>query len=248
MNLVFEKLSQSLAANQVWPVGIAAEELRIVSAFWPVTVELRKGGLVVGIASNMQAGDFVRDVPFDEARITNGANAQSVAIALASGGMGSDRITGEVSVVDGSLSLTQANRAFWGGTYIGASPANYPHVQCWNPAGSGRTYAVRSVVVTAQSNTPIGLRLHTAALSTSSGALASKLGGGASAAAETRWQQNPTLIGAVGLSVLYVGANAPLSFDLQEPIIMPPGYGVIAMAESVNVALSASFQIIEVQS
>src|SRR5687767_12346484 len=97
-NLVFEKLTQSLAANETWRLRIAADYFRIAASSWPLTVRVSKDNRELGSMSNLQAGDYVNGVPFDSVEIINGANAQSVTVQLAGGGVGSDRVLGEVSV------------------------------------------------------------------------------------------------------------------------------------------------------
>ncbi|SOD41605.1 hypothetical protein [Nitrosovibrio sp. Nv4] len=239
---VFEKLTQALAANQLWPLKIAANEARIVASSYPVTLEFRRMGQSIGSASNVQAGDFFRGVDFDEVVLKNGATAQSITLGLVSGQSGSDRVTGEVSVISGEVSRTKSGVAYAVGGYQAAVVAEYGYVYLWNPPASGKRLVVGEIAGCAEALGVWGVRSTVSQIGTAWGNLpGNKLIGGAGSVA--------TLY--VGTQVAHTGV--PLTgykssttefgkIGLIEPVIVPAGYGVGVWCSGVNELVRGSFQ------
>lgn len=244
-SLVFEKLAQSLAANQTWPLQIAGDFFRIEAAEWPVTVEIMNAGRVVGRMANVRAGDFVRDIAFDQVRILNGATAQAVTVQIAGGGVGSDRVVGEVSVIEGGVQRTKAGQAFWASKNVFAVAGQYSHCQLWNPVGSNKRAVVTELAFDASvANTLVSISSSTAPIAVIGNVAASKLlGSGAVAACELRMENNAAMLG-TGM----VGLTAEVPTRIQkfsEPIVLMPGSGVMVVGAVVNVAVRGNFQFFE---
>lgn len=246
--LVFEKLTQSLAAGQVWRLTIAADFFRIAAAAWPVKVRILKAGRILGEMDGWQAGDFVRDVQFDAVEVVAGSIAQTVTVQIAGGGVGSDRVLGEVSVISGEVARTDAGIAFFASSSYGPSTGEYAFVQLWNPAASQRVVVLSKIVVCSNSAgySSISIRENQAALG---GVDAggpngnNKKIGGAASECEVR----------IGSSVSYPisnriawglvsAAQATNTVEFNEPVIIPPGRGVIVVPSEFDRALSASFE------
>ncbi len=247
-NFVFERYSQSLGAGQMWRASIAANEIRIAEAFWPVSVELRRGGRTIGTASNMLAGDYVRGVDFDEWVVINGGNPQTVTVKLASGQSGSDRIAGEVSVISGEVQRSKSGASFWGGGGISAAAGVYSHCQLWNPVASPKLLVVRQIMVTGGPGVAGGFNIMSsssplASLFSTANALPKKLGGVVSVA-ENRIENNAVKLGGF-LAGIYTMAGESKTFTLAEPIIVSPGYGLIVVGYQVNQYSSCIFQFYE---
>lgn len=246
MNLVFEKLKQTLAANQTIQIGIAANFFSLTKCAWPVTVTLLQDNQIIGRAVDMLAGDFLEDIEFDAVWITNGAIAQEVGWQITGGNAGSTRVMGEVSVINGELNRVKANQCF-----IGVSASINVAGQCsagqlWNPAASGKNLVLNKVSVmsgTGGANMAYWLNRHNAALTTlMAGMPQSKLIGGAAPVAEIRTAANAAMIGAQLAYVGTPGVYESKDFQLAEPVIVPPGYGFVVQATIVNVASFATFQ------
>lgn len=245
-SLVFEKLAQSLAANQTWPLQIAGDFFRVESCEWPVTVEIMSAGRVVGRMANVRAGDFVRDIVFDQVRVVNGATAQAVTVQIAGGGVGSDRIVGEVAVIEGGATRTKAGQAFAGANKTAAAAGQYPHVQLWNPAASGKRVIVSEIGIDTSVAGDVAVRWSNAALAalaTNPNGVSKMLGGGGSAA-EVRAEANAAILGAGQLYGI-AAATTHIIHKLTEPMIINPGYGVIVVAVTVATSVRGNFQFYE---
>lgn len=230
-SLVFEKLAQTLAAAEQWRIGVAGDFFRVAGCDWPVTVALYLGGREVGRMSGVQAGDYVRDVPFDQVHIINGATAQAVSVQIAGGGVGSDRVLGEVSVIEGGRARTLAGQAF--GATFGATPAagNYQFFQLWNPAGTGKRVVVQEITVLSDQTAvsqAVRLAFHAAAVGAVRAVNPRKLRAGPAPSCEVRElaQATPILAGgAMGFTWVSKGQVQPIV--LKDPLIILPGEGLL---------------------
>jgi hypothetical protein len=244
MSLVFEKLSQLLLANESWRMGIAGDFFRVSGADWPVTVTLYQGGREIGRMVGMQAGDYVRDVAFDLVRIDNGSIQQSVVVQIAGGGVGSDRVVGEVSVIDGGYSRTIAGSSFWAGAGHAGVPGLYSQLQLWMPPASGKVAAVKAIYVGRGVAGGVQLRYETvtAAVALSNGR--SKRLSGAASAAALKLDSVGSLAGQQ-MAAFYIQASATQKIELQEPIAVEPGYGLSVYGSEANAVIEVAFDFHE---
>lgn len=244
MNLIYEKLSQTLAAAAVWPLFMAGDEFRIAAAQWPVNVELRKNGQVIGTMSNMLAGDYVRDVPFDAVVITNGSTAQQVTVQIVGGGVGSDRVLGEVSVIDGGKQRVLSGASFFYGGTQAAVAAQYAYVGVFNAAAAGgKNIIVNQIGAKLSGVASCILRRSAAAVGAVGVGGASKFIGGAASVIGIGYSGSNAVLGAGFLA--YGGRYTPGQtnfFRPTEPMIVPPGTGLYIEVDTVNIGIdSASF-------
>lgn len=241
-NLVFEKLAQSLGASAVWRLGIAADFFRIVESAWPVKVRILKAGRILGTMEGWQAGDYLRGVDFDAVEIENGANAQAVTVQIAGGGVGSDRVIGEVSVIDGGMARTKAGVAFIASEYISTSAGNYGHVQLWNPAGSGKRLIVEAINASLGSASTIALCKHNARLAAPIVVPESKRIGGADVSvAEVVEYQAASVAGSSFWTVL--GQNV-VEKRFFEPVVIEPGNSILVRSLA-GVGVNCAFEYYE---
>jgi hypothetical protein len=97
-----DKITQSLAAHQPWPVDVAGSYFRLLSlsAAVGVTVRIWQGGKVVYRAADVLDGFWVRPAGgFTRVDVLNGATPQDVAVVVGHGDAGYDRYSGSVSIV-----------------------------------------------------------------------------------------------------------------------------------------------------
>lgn len=246
--LVFEKLTQYLSAGQVWRLTIAADFFRIAAAAWPVKVRILKAGRILGEMDGWQAGDFVRDVEFDAVEVEAGAIAQAVTVQIAGGGVGSDRVLGEVSVISGEVARTDAGVAFFGSTSVSAVPGQYSFVQLWNPAGTGKSAVVTKVLVgsTSAALASISVRANQVALgATDVGApngSAKKIGAPTSQC-EVRNGASATYPVSERIAwALFSAGVGTGQVEFNEPVIVEPGRGLVVVASEADRGIAGSFE------
>lgn len=242
-NLVFEKISQALTAAKRLEIGIAGSFLRLSECAWPVTVTLLKGGRVIGSMSNMQAGDYVDNVEFDGVLVVNGATEQTVGIQIADGGAGSNRVLGEVAVIDGGRARTISGQAFIGQAWQPGVAGQYPHVQILNQAGSGKNVVIEGFAATGAAAGYINIRDYSTALTLASNGKCKKIGGAASSA-ELRVGSNASVLGGSPLIGAYMAASGNYSYKFNEPIILVPGQGILGQG-ALAADLTLAFEFFE---
>lgn len=245
MNLVFEKLAQFLAAGEVWRLNIGADFFRVVSADWALKVRILKAGRILGEMDGWQAGDYLRGVEFDAVEIENGVTAQSVTVQIAGGGVGSDRVIGEVSVIDGGMARTRAGSAFFGGTSAAAAAGFYSAVQLWNPAGSGKELIVSKAIIGCSLDATGYIRASNVALTNDGSAFGSKYLGGAGTVAKFMRSSAEATIPGSPLIIVMTKAGVSEWVEFREPVIIPQGYGLITVMNSVNAAVVFSAEFSE---
>lgn len=235
MALVFEKITQSLAASDIWRLKIAGASFRLVAATYAVTVRLFSGGRDIGAMSGMLAGDYAEAVQFDEIWIENGAAAQKVSLQIMAGGAGSDRVLGEVSVIDGGRAKVLAGVAYVMTPYGSVVAGQLPHAQIWNPPASGKRVIVERFGLRSTYACSIIVRAASVALSgVSSNAPKSKLVPGGAGVAQSRTE---SAVGQLGDGVMYgfnLQAGGYIEISLSTPLILPEGAGLNFLGNSVG--------------
>jgi hypothetical protein len=150
-----------------------------------------------------------------------------------------------VTATEKWLSEIRAGRAFAKGRLQAAVASENSHVQLKNPAASGKTAIVRSVLVSTPTAMLVSFQTYDTDLTTDVGAGRNLLSDGANGVAHIRSQTN---IGVLGTKVgeLHFPANHPLSIAPEWLWEMGDGEGILVVGGTVNVALSALFMWIEV--
>jgi hypothetical protein len=189
----------------------------------------------------------------DSWTLQNSAGSATIlgTVVVGDGRIDDTTIAGTVNVVDAGLTRTQINAAFLCQGFRAADPSNRCHVQLWNPAGSGKLLVVESINAVSTSGqwlTNVGfansiLPSPTDITAASNG---SKLAGGALGVAKT---YNCMSVGGqvgVALAALAGQAAIPSMQSFKEPIVVPPGWGLIQSCVQINTALQAGFEWFEV--
>lgn len=243
------KITETMAAATPKLLHVPGTFFRLESTFYPVTVRFFRGSMMIAEElRDEEAGTSIRLPQGFEAVQLTSATAQTVAFTVGQGDIQKDRISGEVSVINGELARVLANRCFAGQAIQAAVAGQYSHVQLWNPAGSGKRVLVSRLWVSNGTGAPLSFaaRLHNAALTTLLNTVPSKLAGGADSTAELRAQAAPAVIptSKVYASLIANAGDSP-AFFLSEPIVLVPGYGLVLYAGAVNQTMPASFQLTE---
>lgn len=237
-----EKLTQTFNGQVEW--GVPGGYFKLLASVTPVDVKLYKGGRLVLQADDAEGGYYQR-IEFDRVTISTPVS-QEVSWLYAPAEGGSDRLAGEVAVVDGGKARTIANQAFMGRAVRGAVVGQYSHVQLLNPAASGKRLVLK--MVGGSGGTARGQELirYDTAL-TLVGNAPSKLVGGADSVAELREATNAAQLGTG--SVLWqqtIQANVqPPHLVLAEPIVLEPGKGLLLRANVVNDTQVGCFEFLE---
>lgn len=243
--LVFEKLTQALGAGEVWRLIIGADFFRIAAADWALKVRVLKAGRILGEMDGWQAGDYLRGVEFDAVEVENGATAQTVTVQIAGGGVGSDRVIGEVSVIDGAVARTKAGTAFFGGVTATAAAGFYSAVEIWNPVGSGKNIIISKAVVGVSVECKAYMRGMTSAFATDVTAFGSKMIGGAAPVATFKRSIAEATIPGTPLILIPSKAGAAEWIEFREPVVIGPGYGLVAVPNIVNCEVTFSVEFNE---
>ena len=186
---------------------------------------------------------------FESVRVVNGSKAQKITLLIGFGDA-SLPIPSVVEVIDGGLRRTQAGNSYQG--YVGAIPiaAQYGHSQLWNPVGSGFEVVVKSIrCVDYTGAGTISLLYTNAALTTPAGTLSNKYVGQPLDSTTESYNQNSAtqLTGSSFILSLNVEQNklAAMPFP-DEPIVLPPGQGVMLRVNVVNHGLRGYFDYFKV--
>jgi hypothetical protein len=226
---------------------INGEYLEILEAQYPCDVMLMdKSGAQLSIMKSSEASFFSRPKEgFQAVQITS-ANAQSIRIFIGSGDAGTRRISSTVAVIDGGRARTVANAAFLSNAQIAGFAGNYGHVELFNPAASGKRAIVESVGLYSIGACVVDIADTNLQLASLNAYPQAKLLGGAASVMEYRSQANATLLGPVQ-SLMTVGlqASQQLFVKLAEPIIIPPGRGLIVRDTTQNQQFGAIFEFFE---
>lgn len=248
------RVSVNLVANVMIPFTAPGNFFRVQSlngvASHSLSVTFFKDHQRVDVdLTDVDAGDWA-EIPggFDRFEVVSTETQTAVIQVANSPGarVGSDRITGDVSVIDGALSSTLALDSFLGAVGSAGGAALFAHVQLLNPAASGVIAIVEQLGIVVNASSVVQLYRYDAALAVDSGGAPNKYVGAAASLSHLRSEDLAALTGTGSpflTAAINGGVYTPLS--LREPIVLPPGVGLIAFAATANVPLTCSFEFSE---
>ena len=222
--------------------GVVSVELNMRQGGTLAPILLAAGGSIecdfasIKLTASAQLGKTVRIVVGNGARIKSGGTVNPS--------------SNVVSVVDGGRQRSEAEKAFFATIYKASVAAEMPHVQLWNPSTTQRNIFVEKVSIVCGTTTSGHLRHSTTALSSvvapfiAAGCYNKKVGGAASVA-EVRSQGNATSLGDGTLLGFYLQANTITQWEFREPVMLPPGSGLIVSSNAVNVDIGGNFEFFE---
>lgn len=177
--------------------------------------------------------------------IANYRNAGTISgiVVIGDGEISDDQVTGTVEVVNGELNRVKAGQCFIGLAASGDVAGQYSASELWNPAGSGKNLIMnKASVMSGVANSPFWMTKHNAALAGLSALVTSKLLGGAAPVGELRTAANAAMVGSLIGNFGAAGAYDSRDFPFSEPVIIPPGNGVIFQLALVNSSAWVTFQ------
>lgn len=236
--------------------------LRILDAVDPLALEFVRDGQTIAYAVDVRAG-FAHEsrdengalLAFDAVKITS-ATTQAIKVGVGFGAVQYDRSQGDVTVVgavtvDGAPS---AVRALAGTAYIGAhnltaAAGNFARIQLWNPAASGVNAYVTKITHKpgATSDIVFLAKNQTQLAGGAAPWIGSKNLAAAAPACSVRYDGTGSTAG--GFAV--ISATQEISFDggersLSDPIVVPPGWGLVTYPQTLAAQNVTSFQWHEV--
>ena len=217
--------------------------LKLLNSTGPIRIRTDSG-----ITMKPLAGQGFRRQGFTRIEVMDLSGAANVgSFAIASEDMVDDRISGEVSVIDGGKARTIANTAFWASASVGAG-AWYGTVMLYNNSTT-KNLIVESVGVGLLGGVDASMHLGFLGSGpagwTAGNAPKSKMAGGANSVAGQVWTQQPGAPIVPYMVDLYCKSNTTQIIKLTEPIIVGPGYGLCVDCGALNQNMAANFEFYE---
>jgi hypothetical protein len=231
----------TLVAGGGQPIDVKGRFFKYKSGSGLIRVSTDKGGFV-----DLLPGQGIRNTEFSRLVVSDRTGSGGYGVLIAGDfDFQDDRISGTVDVVDGGKSRTLANMAFMGVPTIGALAGNYSHAQIWNPAGSGKNAILKRYTVSSSSACFILVKFHTAALASLIAKGKSKNAAGPVSVAEVRSSQDVVLLANQVIDQFFVSAGGSQTIALSEPIVIPPGYGVVFVPAMTAADIAAGLEWFE---
>ncbi|WP_250479121.1 MULTISPECIES: hypothetical protein [unclassified Caballeronia] len=243
----------TVVAGSSFRVGAAGRYIKYVSgsngggdASLLVTPGMQHGSKIT-----LQPGQAYRVA--DDAHVPDSWTVQNAAggatiigkVVVGNGRIDDNSMQGVVQVVDGGKARTIAGGAFSVYGVAQAVASAYGRVQLWNPATNANRLVVENVTIFTGSAGPQAAKVqfNAAKLASTLQAGISKRADGAASAALACYDTNASFAPDAG-SLLALSAQASSSpgFKLAEPIVVPPGYGLLVWASGVNTLFGCSFE------
>lgn len=232
----------TLTAGGSFNLNVAGSFFRIISCTGVIEVQADAGTL-----GPLNSGQGFRNAPYTRLTLVDKSGSPNKGVVIvADSDFVDDRISGEVSVIDGGKSRTVAGSTFMSGFYSAAVAGQLSYVGCFNAAGSGRNVFVEQVQT---SLLTAGNGIYFRRLNAVTGVLVNAMKAKNQAAADSAVSSlyngaNAALLG-TSLTFQHVTAGLPNILKFSEPVMLPPGYGLYAQGGAVNVELAAVFECYE---
>lgn len=232
----------SIPAGGSFPLLVIGDYCKILTSSGALTLT----GDTFGTIGPILAGQGVENSPFQRLVLTDQTGAvNNGTILIADNKFIDDRITGEVSVIDGEKVRTLSNGMFSGTSVTGIVAGQYPMAQLWNPVGTGKNIILLSMEVGAVSANLIGIGFVTAAFANdvTAGSAGNKKAGAAIGVAQVRIQNSVTP-NTTQIKSVYVPSNQTIAWPIKGAIVLPPGYGIFAQ-NNIATNVAANFEWFE---
>lgn len=235
----------TIPANGSFTLLAEGDYLRIMSS--TDTVEIVTDNYRIG---PIKSGQGQSDAPFKRITINDkSGNANIGTLLVAGSGFVDQRISGEVTVIDGSKLRTLANLAFTGyGSVPAAGAGVISHIQLWNPTAN-KNLIVETISMGSAVSNAFYLRGASVAFGTLIGNAPSKMIAGAASLSEIRNTANAVIQGsAIAMHIVTTSASQlgqSQIYSPKEPIVIGPGKGLIIQSGLANADIFAVFEFYE---
>lgn len=202
----------------------------------------RNNGSIVGplLPGQGERADFLSLTLSDKSGATNAGS-----ILIGDDTFIDDRITGEVSVINGGMARTKAGNAYLACAVLTSSAGNYSHIGIFNPTASGINAFVSAVHYNGYTSGNYEIRVLTAALANSF-TVNNKIVGGAAGVVAGCHEQAASMLGGTIIFKTYASTATPNVYRQDEPLLLRPGYGICVLPVVVNANMACNFEYIEV--
>lgn len=232
------------SANGSVNLAVSGGYYRIMSATGAVRVR-REGGSQLG---PLYPGQGERE-EFNRLTITDMTGAANTGfILVADESFVDERITGEVSVIDGGRAATLAGLSYLTLGSLGVVAGNYNCFQLLNPSGSGRRVILEGFFASVTVASFIFIGPNPVALPNIYGASTNtnKLIGGLAGSAERRWENAAAVNGNTsGVLGFYLQASQNYLYSFKRPVVLPPGTGYAISNRTIAADLQSGFDYYE---
>lgn len=177
--------------------------------------------------------------------LSNKAGAATITgiVVVGNGEISDSQVAGSVNVINGEIARVKAGLVYMGSTGIAGAAGAYSICQLWNPAGTNKNLVLNKCSVFSASPQQVSISVYNAAFGSVSGAvLSKKIDAVGASVAQLR---NGTSVSGIGSTMGQFGIEATYGskdFQFSEPIVIPPGCGIIAHAQAFNITQWATFQ------
>lgn len=217
---------------------------RILSSTGPVEVDADTYGNILVLA-----GQGIKDQPFKRLFLNDKSGQQNaVSLVISDGSFVDDRITGEVSVIDGELSKTLAGNLFSSTIYSPPVAAKYSASQLFNPMDSGKNIIVGQLFFSSGATaTSVGLAFENAPLTTDVSSLSiggKKSGGGVGEALAKVEAKNGRFTS--NIFSISIQANSYFPWLPKGQLVITPGWGMTLVNSTANLGIAMQCEFEEV--
>ena len=241
----FYDFNLTAGGSQYLPV--VGSYFRIISATGDVSVQQDNGAT----GGPFQPGRGLKNQNFQALTIFDKSGAANKGVIMVAGAdFVDDRITGEVSVIDGGKSRTLSGVAYTFGFSAGAHVGGPPFAILYNPAGSGKNLIVKTCSFSANTAGTYTLdwrNTNTEGTDAPSSLIPKNFGQPASSA--KAYLSNGAAAGAgdwpVSQVAAVLAANQVNNVIFQEPHVVRPGFGLRIRGYNNNVQLLGQMEYIE---
>lgn len=208
------------------------------------TIRVRANGQDLGL---YVPGDSI-ELP-EAAKLWEVAPLVSTCAGTVRVGMGrvqSSKVAGVVSIIDAETDKVVSGRAFRATADSPGGGAYVAHAQIWNPAGSGRLCYVRGANIGASAADGYGMWLTQTQAATLTTAPHNIDPAGVASAMEVRIGNTaPPFVIQRRVAIGYAGASVDVPIEFKRPILLRPGWGLVAYLAGTAASLRVGFDIEE---
>lgn len=231
----------TLTSGGMQSLPVVGDFFKVISATGSINVIADTGASL-----DLMPGQGLREFSFNTLTIADKSGAANTGTILVGfSGMIDDRITGEVSIIDGGRALTLANAAFMKSSQVTGVAGNYSGAQLWNPVGSGVEVELFIVRVSSGTAATFGAGFGTVEMTGGSVGGRSKLSGGALSKSKIQWEVKAAAFGPQDVFVEDRAAGVPIIYEMKQPILVREGWGFLVWNATVGGSLSVNFEYTE---